>query len=247
MSETNSGLTKVEVLWAEILELARRLDLLGTQITDAEQSVGNTVTSLEESLTALTGKMKELSHSADGVLSAKQEELNKLIELALNEAAAKAAQRDLEVVELITEAVENRISQLQELLNKNLTDSVHVNSKHIQSEANKHLVSATQAIHRASQADKAVFVSLAVVLILVFSSICGYAGWHLAFLHYANSTKAAEAFITSPDGQAAIQFSKLNNIEDMLDCTGFKETKQSGQTYCLPMDSKKVVSGWRIK
>lgn len=245
MSEDNSPLTKQEVLWTEIIELATKLQFLGGQITDAEKSVGNTVTSLEESLTGLVTKMKELSDSADGVLTEKQAELNNLIELALNEAAAKTAQRDLEVVELISESVENRIGLLQESLTKQLSDSVQANSQHIQVEANKHLVRATQSIERANKADKAIFVSLAVVLILLFGSICSYAAWHLAFLHYANSTKVAEQFIASKDGQAAIKFSKLNNVEDMLDCKGFKETKQGAHTYCVPMDSHRNVSGWR--
>lgn len=247
MSEQTSSLTKVEVLWAEIIELASKLDSISVKLVDAEHSVGSTVTSLEESLVALAEQMKTISSSADGVLNAKQEELNKLIELALEDVAAKTAQRDLEVVELISEAVENRIGQLHEVLQKQLSDSVIENSQHIQSESNKHLVRATQAVERASKADKAIYISLATVLILIVTSISGYAGWHLAYLHYANSAKTAERFITSNDGQAAIEFSKLNNVQAMLSCKGYKETKQGSHIYCVPMDSNKNVSGWRIE
>lgn len=247
MSEASSALTKVEVLWAEIIELANKIDVIGNKIVDAELSVGNTVTNLEESLVGLTTKMKELSDSADGVLSEKQSELNKLIELALNEASAKSAQRDLEVVEIISEAVDVRVGQLQEIVSKQLAESVQTNSIHIQSESNKHLTRATQSIERANKADKAIFVSLAIVLILMFTSICSYAAWHLAFLHFSNSAKIAEKFITSSDGMAAIEFSKLNNVEKMLDCKGFKQTTQGPNTYCVPMDGNRNVSGWRIK
>lgn len=247
MSEGNTGLTKVEVLWGEIVEMANKIDLIGNKIVDAEVAVGNTVTSLEESLTGLVAKMKELSDSADGVISEKQVELKRQIELALAQGNEKTAQRDLEVVEMISEAVENRVGQLHDSVGKQLTDSVHANSMHIQAEANKHLTRATQSIERANKADKAIFVSLAVILILMFASICSYAAWHVAYLHFSNSANIAEQFITTPDGKAAIEFAKLNDIEKMLDCNGFKETTQGPHTYCVPMDRNRNVSGWRIK
>ncbi|ACT52076.1 hypothetical protein [Methylovorus glucosotrophus] len=245
MSESN-GLTKVEILWTEIIELSRRLDEMVSKIVSAESTVGNTVTSLEETMAALLEKMVSISNSADGVLSEKQAELNKLIELAMQEAANKAAQRDLDVVEMISEGVELRLKEMQSLFSDELSKSIHLNSMHIQAEASKHLMRATNAIDIAKSIDKAVAISIAIILVIVFGACAAYGGWHLAFLHYANSSKQADAFITTPEGKAALEFSRLNDVNAMLDCKGFNTTKQAGHTYCLPLDAKRNVSGWRI-
>lgn len=242
----SEGLTKVEILWAEIIELSKHLDGLMTQIVDAEKSVGGTVTSLEETMAHLLSQMATISSSADGVLSEKQAELNKLIELALAESEAKATQRDLEVVDSISESVEIRLKELYELFAADLTKSVQQNSSHIQSEASKHLTRSIKAIDVAKSIDRAVVVSFAIIFAIVFGALTAYGGWYLAYLHYANSTKKAEAFITSPAGKAAMEFARLNDVDSMMDCRGFSTTKQSGHTYCLPMDSKRNVSGWRI-
>jgi hypothetical protein len=169
-----------------------------------------------------------------------------LIELAMQEAASKAAQRDLDVVEMISEGVELRLKEMQGLFSEELSKSIHQNSMHIQAEASKHLTRATNAIDIAKSIDKAIAISIAIILVIIFGACTAYGGWHLAYLQYANSSKQAEAFITSPSGIAAMEFSRMNDVNAMLDCKGFSTTKQAGHTYCLPLDGKRNVSGWRI-
>lgn len=56
------------------------------------------------------------------------------------------------------------------------------------------------------------------------------------------------AWARSLDGQAAREFSRLNNVRAMLDCAGYQSRKDDTSTYCIPYDEKSKRSyGWKIK
>lgn len=57
-----------------------------------------------------------------------------------------------------------------------------------------------------------------------------------------------QAWLQSPDGQAAKQFAQMNDIRSMLDCGQYEKHTDNGATYCVPYDDKtKRSSGWRIR
>lgn len=71
-----------------------------------------------------------------------------------------------------------------------------------------------------------------------------------AFALGARSSAADLAWLRTPEGMAARQFSELNSTKAMLDCPApFKIQKNDrGETLCLPYDEKaKLIRGWRIR
>lgn len=71
-----------------------------------------------------------------------------------------------------------------------------------------------------------------------------------AFALGARSSAADLAWLRTPEGMAARQFSELNSTKAMLDCPApFQSQKNDkGETLCLPYDEKaKLIRGWRIR
>lgn len=71
-----------------------------------------------------------------------------------------------------------------------------------------------------------------------------------AFALGARSSAADLAWLRTPEGMAARQFSELNSTKAMLDCPApFQFQKNDrGETLCLPYDEKaKLIRGWRIR
>lgn len=71
-----------------------------------------------------------------------------------------------------------------------------------------------------------------------------------AFALGARSSAADLAWLRTPEGMAAQQFSELNSTKAMLDCPApFQIQKNDrGETHCLPYDEKaKLIRGWRIR
>jgi len=71
-----------------------------------------------------------------------------------------------------------------------------------------------------------------------------------AFAVGARSSAADLAWLRTPEGMAARQFSELNSTKAMLDCPApFQIQKNDrGETLCLPYDEKaKLIRGWRIR
>lgn len=71
-----------------------------------------------------------------------------------------------------------------------------------------------------------------------------------AFALGERSSAAELAWLRTPEGMAARQFSELNSTKAMLDCPApFQIQKNDrGETHCLPYDEKtKLIRGWRIR
>jgi hypothetical protein len=66
----------------------------------------------------------------------------------------------------------------------------------------------------------------------------------------AQSSAADLAWLRTPEGTAARQFSELNSTRAMLDCPAPFQIQKNGkgETFCLPYDEKtKRIRGWRIR
>ncbi len=89
----------------------------------------------------------------------------------------------------------------------------------------------------------AVAASIGIAAILIVSSI--WFGYRLG----QKSTQTDVAWLNSPQGQAAKQFSRINDVGGMLSCPApLSKIKKSDGTYCVPFDKRSnQVRSWRIE
>lgn len=237
--ESTQGLSKQEIIWAEMIAMSERLGTMMKTLNESEKSVGDTVTSIEESMNQLSEQMESLAGTTNGVMGKKEQELQQRIDAALAEYRASTEKRDLEVIETITEGIELKIQSSVDVVNKTLTDSVDETVGRIRAEGEK-------AFNSFTDEGRLKWLSVAIGGVCLLAAMCSIGGWYVASLHY-DSKFQARGFANAAEGEAAVKLSKLNDFTKMLKCDGFTEHQQNGHSYCVPMDANKVVSGWRIE
>ncbi len=101
-----------------------------------------------------------------------------------------------------------------------------------------------QARRQTSRIAKVAFASsigVAAIAVLLVSVVMFNMG--------ARTSAGEAAWLKTPEGVAARDFSKLNNIRAMQECSApFQRQSSSDGTYCIPFDATdRKMFGWRLK
>lgn len=236
---SGEGLSKQEVIWSEMMEMEGRLKVLVSMLNQSEKNVGNTVTSIEESLEVIHKQLHNLSDTTNGVMDKKEKELQQRIDAALAESFAASEKRDMEVIETISAGVGEQIASSVETVAKTFSAAADEVAVQVRS-------AGIRAFAESDDAGRAKWVAVAVVLVLLLVVSVGGGAWYVAGIRYDDKAREL-GFRNAGEAEAALTLSRLNNLTQMVGCVGFAEHRQNGHTYCVPMDKDKVVSGWRIK
>lgn len=232
-------LSKQELFWLEITGMAERLEKLAKTINASEKNVGNTATSIEESLSSMREQLEVLVGAAEGLMGKKEMELQKRIDAALAETQDAVAKRDLEVIDTITEGVKAEIDSSLAVVVKTLKDSTDDTIGRIR-------VAAVQSVNSTRDTGRFKWLAWAAGAVVVLMLVGGGGVWWVASTYYDQRVREL-GFGGAEAAAAAVKLSKFNDLPMMADCVGFQTHKQNGHVYCVPMDKDKVVSGWRVE
>jgi hypothetical protein len=97
--------------------------------------------------------------------------------------------------------------------------------------------------HASKRVRAAIFASIGFAAVAV-ALVAG-----AAFMAGQRMSAAEVAWLHTPEGEAAREFSRLNNVRAMLECpSGFPQRDKGKGTYCVPYDPQgKKTFGWRVR
>lgn len=230
-----------EAVWEQVVQLVDRVTTLFEQVTNTGMSVSDAADSMEKTMERLAKQMESIEKTPHAPEKSQDStDLGRLLDEKLADLSLNSVEMESQLVEGIVTALKPELDktgdQMREMFGYSLDELI--------TEVRN---ASQEGIRKAKDVSRFKWLSVTCGTVFLLMAFSVFGTWKYVSMQYQASTRDVERLLATDSGRAAMNLAGLNDMQAMLECRNFKTIKQDGRVYCIPMNEKKEVTGWRIK